>query len=162
MSDLDAIAAELAAAKTAYENQMVRSVATDPKARIEQEKDLMLAAARLTAARRARDAWLQTEATTAPRAPEEKAMTEPLGDAPVEDRYRVTMNAVARVLDEAFNGDAKGKDRKVGFCLMVFPFGEHDARTNFISNGADRKDIVTLFREMIARFTGQPGTEGHA
>jgi hypothetical protein len=89
-------------------------------------------------------------------------MTEPLGDAPVENQYRVTMNAVARVLDEAFNGDAKGQDRKVGFCLMVFPFGEHDARTNFISNGADRKDIVTLFREMIQRFEGQPEIEGRS
>ena len=43
-----------------------------------------------------------------------------LGDAPIEDMYRRKMNALAKALDEWFNGDAKGKDRKVGFCLMLW------------------------------------------
>jgi hypothetical protein len=72
------------------------------------------------------------------------------------------MNAVAALLDEMFNGDARGSDRKVGFVLLQFPFGSTDGRCNFISNGADRKDIVTLFREMIARFEGQPELQGRA
>jgi hypothetical protein len=44
----------------------------------------------------------------------------------------------------------------------VFPFNDHEGRANFISNGADRRDIVTLFREMIARFESQPETKGRA
>lgn len=39
-------------------------------------------------------------------------MAERLGDAPIEPKFRERMNGVARVLDEAFNGDAKGGDRK--------------------------------------------------
>ena len=85
-----------------------------------------------------------------------------LGDAPIQPEYREMMNGVAHALDEAFNGEAKGKDRKVGFVLLVFPFGAEDGRCNYISNGADRKDIVTMLREQIARFEGQPETKGHA
>jgi hypothetical protein len=87
-------------------------------------------------------------------------MTERLGDGPIEDKYREAMNAVAAALDQTFNGDARGNDRKVGFVLLVFDYGETEGRCNFISNGADRKDIVTLFKEMIARFQGQPEMKG--
>jgi len=62
------------------------------------------------------------------------------------------MNDVARALDIAFNGDDHGAARKTGFVLLVFPFGSEDGRCNYISNGADRDDIVKLFREQIARF----------
>lgn len=83
--------------------------------------------------------------------------TERLGDAPIQAKYREQMNVIARVLDETFNGDARGAARQTGFVLLVFPFGTADgARCNYISNGADRKDVVTLMREMIARFEGQP------
>jgi hypothetical protein len=85
-----------------------------------------------------------------------------LGDAPIEPEYIEKMNAVAQTLDEFFNGDVKGQARQTGFVLLVFPFGEKEGRANFISNGADRKDIVTLFREMIARFEGQPEMKGRA
>ena len=88
-----------------------------------------------------------------------------LGDAPIERKYQEAMQHVARTLDGFFNGDAKGKDRKTGFVLLVFPFndqGRTDGRCNFISNGADRNDVVLLMKEMIARFEGQPETEGHA
>jgi hypothetical protein len=61
-----------------------------------------------------------------------------------------------------FNGDKRGPDRDVGFVLLVFPFGEKEGRCNYISNGADRKDIVTLFKEQIKRFEGQPDVTGHA
>lgn len=94
-------------------------------------------------------------------------MVERLGDAPIEPEYIEQMNALARGIDEIFNGKAKGKDRKTGFVLLVFPFDNDghapaDGRCNFISNGADRKDVVTLFREMIARFEGAPEAKGHA
>ena len=90
-------------------------------------------------------------------------MTERLGDAPIQQEYHDLMNAIARGLDEAFNGDAKGNQRGTGFVLLVFPFGDaKGARCNFISNGADRRDVVTLMKEMIARFEGQPETAGRA
>jgi hypothetical protein len=45
---------------------------------------------------------------------------------------------------------------------LVFPFGAEDGRCNYISNGADRRDIVTMLKEQIKRFEGQPDMEGHA
>ena len=86
-----------------------------------------------------------------------------LGDQPIQDQYREQMRGVAQALDETFNGDAKGADRQTGFVLLVFPFGEADgSRCNFISNGADRRDLVVLMKEMIARFEGQPEQKGTA
>lgn len=85
-----------------------------------------------------------------------------LGDAPIEPQYVEQMQAIAHVLNETFNGDLKGDDRPTGFVLMVFPFGAHDGRCNYISNGADRQDVVTLMKEMIQRFEGQPEMEGRA
>lgn len=89
-------------------------------------------------------------------------MTERLGDAPIEPAYRDMMNAVAQVLDQTFNGEATGADRKVGFVLLLFNFGDEPGRCNFISNGADRRHVVTLMKEMIARFEGQPEITGRA
>lgn len=89
-------------------------------------------------------------------------MTERLGDAPIEAAYIEKMNVIAMVLDEMFNGETKGNDRETGFALLVFPFGKKEGRCNFISNGADRSDIVTLFKEMIRRFEGQPEVKGKA
>lgn len=88
-----------------------------------------------------------------------------LGDAPIETQYRAMMNALAEGLDEALNGTApglpKGK-RKTGFVLLVFPYEGHEGRCNYISNGADRRDIVTLMKEQIKRFEGQPEVTGRA
>jgi hypothetical protein len=83
-------------------------------------------------------------------------VSERLGDGPIEPAYVETMNALARGIDKLLNGKAKGQDRQVGFVLLVFPFGEKEGRCNYISNGADRQDIVTLFKEQIKRFEGQP------
>jgi hypothetical protein len=88
---------------------------------------------------------------------------EMLGDAPIEETYRGKMNFLAKQLDHLFNGDLRGQSRTTGFILMVFPFGEDiHGRCNYISNGADRNDVVTLMKEMIARFEGQPETKGNA
>jgi hypothetical protein len=78
-----------------------------------------------------------------------------LGDAPIEAEYHTQMTAVMQVLDELFNGKVGGPDRKVGFVLMVFPYGDSSGRCNYASNGADRRDIVTLMKEMIRRFEGE-------
>ncbi len=89
-------------------------------------------------------------------------MTERLGDAPIEEKYREQMKNLAAFLDTYFNGRARGQDRKTGFILMVFPFGEAEGRCNYISNGADRKDVVTMMKEQIARFEGQADVSGKA
>jgi hypothetical protein len=86
---------------------------------------------------------------------------ERLGDAPLENQYAQKMKDLAASLDYIFNGELHGPDRPTGFVLMVFPFGD-TGRCNYISNGADRKDIVALMREMIARFEGQPEMKGTA
>ena len=94
---------------------------------------------------------------------EQQKAKERLGDAPIEEAYYQQMNAVAAGLDEFFNGDAKHPNKQVGFVLLLFPYGDDPkGRCNFISNGADRRDIVTLFKEMIARFEGQPEMKGRA
>lgn len=85
-----------------------------------------------------------------------------LGDAPIDPKYHDQMNRLAGALDQIFNGDAQGSARETGFVLMVFPFGNTDGRCNYISNGADRRDIVILMKEMIARFEGQPEMSGRA
>jgi hypothetical protein len=86
-----------------------------------------------------------------------------LGDAPVEQRYYAQMTAIMRTMDEFINGGLKGDDRHTGIVVLMFPFGEADSgRTNFMSNGANRQDVVTLMKEMIARFEGQPETKGTA
>lgn len=91
-------------------------------------------------------------------------MPHTLGDAPIEARHRDQMRAIAEVLDETFNGEARGLDRNVGFVLLVFPYGNEDGmgRCNYISNGADRKDIVVMMKEQIKRFEGQPEMKGTA
>lgn len=90
-------------------------------------------------------------------------MAERLGDAPIQEEYRELMNKLAFALDKMFNGETTGQDRKTGFVLMVYPFGEQgQGRCNYISNGADRRDVVVLMKEMIARFEGQPEISGRA
>ena len=87
-----------------------------------------------------------------------------LGDAPIQAKYEHNMTRLAQAIDRIFNGETSGSAREVGFVLLVFPFGDNtnNDRCNFISNGADRKDIVALFKEMIARFEGQPEVSGKA
>jgi hypothetical protein len=84
-----------------------------------------------------------------------------LGDAPIEAQYIKQMKATAAFINEMFNGQLEGDDRTTGFVLMVFPFGDKSGRCNYISNGANRDDIVVLMKEMIARFEGQPELKGH-
>lgn len=85
-------------------------------------------------------------------------------DSQIVESQRALMNAIAAQLDELFNNGAKGNDRKIGFVLLAFPYSPpgmiqpagEELRCNYISNGADRKDMACLMREMAARFEGQP------
>lgn len=88
-------------------------------------------------------------------------MSQQLGDAPIQPEFLELMNKLAGVLDVAFNGELRGKDRKNGFILLVFPFEGHGGRCNYISN-ADRRDVTTLLKEQIRRFEGQPEISGRA
>lgn len=95
-----------------------------------------------------------------------KAADKPIkiGDAPIQGETRNQMQAFADVLDDMLNGDKHGPDRKWGFCLLVFPFGDNPTgqhRANYISN-ARREDIVVLLKEQLARFEGQPAAKGTA
>jgi hypothetical protein len=86
---------------------------------------------------------------------------ERIGDAPVEQKYIDDMRAVADFIDAIFNDGAKGNARTTGFVLMVFPFEGHEGRCNYMSN-ASRADVVTMLKEQIKRFEGQPDLTGHA
>jgi hypothetical protein len=59
----------------------------------------------------------------------------PLGDAPIDPKYRDKMEHLARHLDRFFNGAPEG---------------------------ASRADIVALFREQIARFESRMMPEARA
>jgi hypothetical protein len=78
-----------------------------------------------------------------------------LGDAPIEKRFTRLMKSVARELDTRFNPDTAGVGRTVGFVLLVFPYRSEDGRCNYISNGADRGDVLRLLEEQAQRFREQ-------
>jgi hypothetical protein len=86
-----------------------------------------------------------------------------MSEGPIEPKHHAVMNALAKGIDNALNGkDTPKADKKVGFFLGVFNFGDIDAaRFNYISN-ANRDDIIVLLKEMRAKFEGQPDIEGHA
>jgi hypothetical protein len=71
---------------------------------------------------------------------------------PIEEKYREQMNAIARALDHAINSDIPTEAKRIGFVLLVFPFNDHTGRVNYISNGANRRDIIKMFQELILRF----------
>lgn len=89
-------------------------------------------------------------------------MKHQLGDGPIQADYRAQMSAVMKTIDELMNGAATGTEREVGIVVLMFPFGSQDGRCNFISNGADRNDLVVMFKELVARFEGQPSIKGRA
>lgn len=75
-----------------------------------------------------------------------------LGDQGIEEIHNDFMNVMALTMDMELNGDLKGLDRKYGFILMVFEFGdEHKGRCNYISN-ARRQDVVQLLEDQLKKF----------
>lgn len=72
------------------------------------------------------------------------------------------MQSVARALDDVLNAGAKGKDREVGFALLVFPFGDASGKVNYVGSG-DREQMLEAFRNLVARWEGhRPNDVGHA
>jgi hypothetical protein len=87
-------------------------------------------------------------------------MTHP--DEQIEPAAADKLKGVMRALDEFVNEGVKGPGRQWGLVVFMFPYGAFDGRFNYISNGASRRDMVTLMKEMIARFEGQPELKGRA
>ncbi len=86
-----------------------------------------------------------------------------LGDGPIVARHVALMTKLGALLDRAFNGNAKGEDRKNGFILIIFPFSdttEDERRANYVSN-ASRDDVLVMLKEQVARFEGQSMEPGH-
>ena len=76
---------------------------------------------------------------------------------PIDPQFLISMNASLEAIDELFNGPHGAAPRKVGIVLLTFPYGDYaGGRCNYISNGADRADIVSMFKEIIARWEGMP------
>ena len=77
-------------------------------------------------------------------------------DDEIESKYVREMNSLAAALDDVFNGPVRPK--KTAFVLLITEFGNMKGRVNYISNG-ERSDIVTMLKEITARFEGQPEQE---
>ena len=77
-------------------------------------------------------------------------------DEHIEPAFRGLMNAVATTLDMAFNGDAQGHDRKIGWTLFVFEF-HATGRLNYISN-ANRDDMIASVEEWLVKAKAERGT----
>lgn len=85
-----------------------------------------------------------------------------LGDQPIESKFSATMIAFMKTFDQIFNPGLKAPDKKVGVIMLTFEYGEKEGRCNYISNGANRQDVVVMFKEQIKRFEGQPEVKGNA
>ena len=90
-------------------------------------------------------------------------MAQTLEDGYFEEKYREHIKSIAVSLDLIFNGEDQDKSRETGFILIIFPFGEEiEGKVNYISNGADREDVIALMKYQIARFEEMPDIEGTA
>lgn len=82
-------------------------------------------------------------------------------DSEIEPEYLNSMVGLGRALHEIFNGEGTPlPEAKIGFFLGVFKIGD-EGKFNYISS-ANREDIKTLLKEMLARFEGQPEVTGHS
>ena len=76
-------------------------------------------------------------------------------DLPVTPELTKLMNGLARVLDDAFNGETRPK--RIGFALLTYNFGEDitgTGRVNYIGNG-QREDVRVALKELLARWEGR-------
>ncbi len=70
-----------------------------------------------------------------------------------------TMTAIRETLDDVFNGQARGPEKKTGFIVLVFPIGQPEGRCNYLTNGVARSDAVKVMREVADRLDGNIATE---
>jgi len=75
-------------------------------------------------------------------------------DKHIDESYKRSMNSIARILDNAFNGDERPK--RVAFVLLITDFDKMQGRVNYISNGK-RSDVVTMLKEILGRFDPPKG-----
>jgi hypothetical protein len=79
-------------------------------------------------------------------------------EEPIQEEYRAMLQAVAQALDEFFNPDLDNK--RVAFALLIAPFeGAQGGRVNYVAN-ADRKDVMKILEELLARWKGMSGHQG--
>jgi hypothetical protein len=72
--------------------------------------------------------------------------------------FRKELKAIASVLDQWFNDKAGTRKRKIGFALLVFPFGKTDSRCAYVSKGAKRRDAIAMLKKAdreASRTTGR-------
>jgi hypothetical protein len=74
------------------------------------------------------------------------------GTEPLEARLEKIMMGVANHCDVVLNPDQEGPDRKLGFVLLVFPFNAAGGKVNYLTNGADRAEIIRLMQAQIDGF----------
>ena len=86
---------------------------------------------------------------------------------PIQADLSELMNAVARTLDDLFNGpDCPASEKRVWFFLAAGNFGEGSDlpernRFNYISN-ADKLDMRATLRDVLGGIEGRMAGEGHA
>lgn len=75
---------------------------------------------------------------------------------PIQSEQNRAMNELAEYLDRTFNGSTKRGERKWGFALLVFPFGniEGTGRVHYIGN-SERSDMLVALKELVARWEGR-------
>ena len=75
---------------------------------------------------------------------------------PIQPAYKRQMNELAHVIDLWLNGPKQpGINPNLGFILLTAEFGKIDGgRVNYISNG-DRKDMIAMLKEYLARCEGR-------
>ena len=67
------------------------------------------------------------------------------------------MNRIARILDLALNGidiqkpEDRGKQRDVGFLVLLYPFNTQDGRANYITN-MSRDQLRKVVKKLEERF----------
>jgi len=73
---------------------------------------------------------------------------------PIEQPFNKLMVDVMGILDTHMNPGLKAPNKKIGIVMLVFPYGDDSGRSNYISNGASREDMIKMFRELADRFEG--------
>jgi hypothetical protein len=77
-----------------------------------------------------------------------------LGNQPIEgDSLQDFMVKLMGMVDDILNGPKETRtEKEMGVIMLFFPYGDKQGRTNYISNGANRGDVVRMFEEQIRRF----------
>lgn len=89
-------------------------------------------------------------------------MSQSADHGPISAEMHDLMNGLARTLDDIFNGEnCPAGEKKIGFFLTTFNFNEDAGRFNYISN-ADKRDVHTMLKDILARIEGRMQSAGRA